>query len=65
MRRPVRPRARPDAPTLVAGLGLVGLGVLLLLDGSGTLDLRFAVVGPVLCAVVGAVLLATGLSRRS
>jgi hypothetical protein len=56
---------RPDPAALVAGLGVVVLGVLVLLDRTGTLALRFGVLGPVVCAVLGAALLATGLSRRA
>jgi len=49
---------------VVAGLAVLALGVLLLLDASGTLDLRFAVLGPVACAATGAILLASGMARR-
>ena len=55
---------RPDAPTLVAGLAVAALGGLLLVDDQGGLDLRFAWLGPACLAVLGAVLLASGLSRR-
>lgn len=58
-------RRRPDLPSLVAGLALLALGGLLLLDGLGVLEARVAVVTPAICAVVGAVLLTTGLTRRS
>lgn len=54
---------RADLTSLVAGLAVVALGVLLLLDAGGTLDLRFGVLGPVVCAALGAILLASGLSR--
>jgi hypothetical protein len=40
------------------------LGAVLLLDRLGVLDLRFDTVAPIVCAAVGAILLATGLSRR-
>jgi hypothetical protein len=36
----------------------------LLLDRIGTLDLGFAALAPIACAVIGGILLATGLSRR-
>ncbi len=49
--------------SLVAGLCVVALGVLLLLDAGGTFDLRFSVLAPAACAAVGAILLASGLSR--
>ncbi|HVF76768.1 MAG TPA: hypothetical protein VNA28_00600 [Solirubrobacteraceae bacterium] len=58
-------RARDiDRVSLVAGLVLVLFGVVLLLDRSGTLRLTFATMAPMACAAVGAILLATGLSRR-
>jgi hypothetical protein len=48
---------------VVAGLCVVGLGALLLLDATGTLDLRFGVLAPAACAAVGAILVASGMSR--
>jgi energy-converting hydrogenase Eha subunit C len=54
---------RPDPTSLVAGIALLALGVLLLLDANGTLDLRFAVLAPVACAAMGAILLASGMTR--
>lgn len=56
--------ARPDVPTLVAGLALLVLGGLLLLDSQGAIELRLGSLAPIACAAVGAVLLASGLSRR-
>lgn len=53
-----------DLPSLVAGLAIVVLGGVLLLDRLDVLTLRFAALGPLACAVLGAVLLATGLVRR-
>jgi hypothetical protein len=44
-------------------VAIVALGVLLLLDAGGTLDLRFGVLGPAVCAALGAILLASGMSR--
>jgi hypothetical protein len=55
---------KPDPVALVAGLGLATLGTFLLLDNEGTLDLRFGALAPITIAVVGAILLASGLSRR-
>jgi hypothetical protein len=55
---------RPDGPSLVAGLAIALLGAVLLLDHAGVLDLRFAALGPIVCAVLGAILLASGLARR-
>ena len=58
-------RRRPDPPALVAGIALLGLGGLLWLDELGVVRLGVGWVAPAICAVVGAVLLTTGLSRRS
>jgi hypothetical protein len=58
------PRARFELGALVAGLGVAVIGALALLDTSGVLRLRFAVLAPVACAVAGATLLALGLTRR-
>ncbi len=55
---------RPNIASLVSGLALLALGILLVLDAQGTLDLGFAYVGPALLGVVGATLLASGLSSR-
>ncbi len=60
----MRPSREVDRPSLVAGLVLVLFGVVLLLDRSGTLHLTFGTMAPMACAVVGAILLVTGLSRR-
>jgi hypothetical protein len=54
---------RPDLTSIVAGACVTGLGVLLLLDAIGTMDLRFKVLGPAAFAALGAILLASGLSR--
>jgi hypothetical protein len=56
-------RRNPDPTSLVAGIAVLALGVLLLLDASGTLDLRFGVLAPVACAAMGAILLASGMTR--
>jgi hypothetical protein len=55
---------RPDVPTLVAGLALLALGGLLMLDAQGVVELRLGAVAPIACAAVGAILLASGLARR-
>ena len=57
-------RRELDVPSLVAGVAIVLLGAVLLLDRLDVLTLRFAALGPLTCAVLGAVLLATGLVRR-
>jgi hypothetical protein len=55
---------RPDIPALVAGLVLLALGGVLLLDAFDAIDLDFGLFAPFACAVTGAILLANGLSRR-
>jgi hypothetical protein len=52
-----------DWPSLAAGLALIGLGALFLLDRVEALDLRFGYLWPALLAAVGAIVLAAGLSR--
>jgi hypothetical protein len=52
-----------DATSLAAGFALIGLGGLFLLDRLEALDLRFGYLWPALLAAVGAILLASGLSR--
>jgi hypothetical protein len=52
-----------DAVALVSGLVVTGLGLLLLLDQTGVVHLSLAYAGPAVLAAVGAVLLASGLSR--
>ena len=52
-----------DRVALVAGLLVAALGVVLLLDAGGTLDLSLAAIGPIAAFVCGAVLLTLGLSR--
>ena len=55
---------RLDTPSLVAGLAIVVFGAVLLLDRAGVVELRFGALAPLVCAVVGAILLASGLGRR-
>lgn len=56
---------RPDPVSLVAGAVITALGGLLLADRLDALDLRFGSLMPLVLAAVGAILLASGLSRRS
>lgn len=58
------PRARLELGPLVAGLGVMLVGVLALLDSQDVISLDFGVLGPLVCAVVGATLLALGMTRR-
>lgn len=53
-----------DWTSLAAGLALIGLGGLFLLDRAEVLDLRFGYLWPALFAALGAILLTAGLSRR-
>ena len=55
---------RPDRLSLVAGLAICGLGVLLLLDQTGLIELRFGYTLPAILACVGAILLTAGLDGR-
>jgi hypothetical protein len=54
----------PDPTSVVSGIAVLVLGILLLLDATGSLDLRFGVLAPVGCAATGAILLASGMTRR-
>jgi len=56
--------SRPDRTSLVAGVAITVLGLVLLLDRNGLLDLSFTALAPIACAAVGAILLASGLGRR-
>lgn len=53
-----------DTPALVSGLVVLALGLLLLLDRAGVLQLHLGVIAPAFLAAVGAVLLSAGLDRR-
>jgi hypothetical protein len=53
-----------DWTSLAAGLVLMGLGTLFLLDRVDAVDLRFGYLWPALLAALGAILLTAGLSRR-
>jgi hypothetical protein len=54
---------KADPVSLVAGVALTLLGVVLLLDGTGVVALHFDYGAPAVLAAVGAILLASGLSR--
>ncbi len=58
-------RRRLDSGALTAGLVLILLGTLLLLDRLEALDLGFGWLFPLLAAAVGAILLAMGLADLS
>ena len=61
MREPVT--SKPDVASLVAGIAVLVLGLILRLDATDAVALRFAVLAPVACAAAGAILLARGLTR--
>ena len=52
-----------DITSLVGGLVVVAFGVLLLLDRADVLNLSFGYFWPALAAMLGAILLASGLTR--
>lgn len=54
---------RTDLASLVSGLALIAIGAVLLADARGALDLAVSGAAPLICAAVGAALLATGLTR--
>jgi hypothetical protein len=56
-------RRKVDVTSLVAGFTIAALGTLLLLDRAEALDLRFGYFWPALTATIGAILLASGLTR--
>lgn len=53
-----------DRAALIAGLAVTALGVLLLLDQLGVLDIGFGYAAPAVTATAGAVLLSLGLHPR-
>jgi hypothetical protein len=59
----MRRRDGLDLVSLVAGVAIAALGIAALLDRSGAVDMRFAELGPIMLAVMGAILLASGLTR--
>jgi hypothetical protein len=54
-----------DLAAMVAGILIALFGVVLLLDASGDLHLRFAALAPVAAFIAGATLLTAGLTRRA
>ena len=57
-------RRSPDLTALVAGLVIAAVGLLVLLDGAGVLDLAPGTIGSALLAALGAMLLTSGLQAR-
>lgn len=56
-------RRSPDLPSVVAGIALIAFGGVLLAAAVDAISLSFQVLAPIVCAVVGVILLATGLGR--
>lgn len=57
--------AKPrDIASIVAGALLAAFGVVLLLDASGDVNLRFSGLAPMALLLIGGPLLASGLTRR-
>ena len=54
----------PNLTVLLTGIAVFALGVLLVLDADGTIDLRFAYTAPALVGALGLILLASGLAGR-
>ena len=57
-------RRSPNVTALMTGLAILVLGVLLVLDAEGSIDLGFAYTVPIVVGALGAVLLAGGLASR-
>ena len=57
-------KSSPNVTVLLTGLAVLALGVLLVLDADGAVDLRFAYMAPVLVGALGSILLASGLAGR-
>ena len=55
---------RLDMAALVAGALIAILGVVLLLDSSGDLHVKFVALAPIAAFIAGATLLTAGLTRR-
>jgi hypothetical protein len=55
----------PNITILLTGIAVLVLGVLLVLDTNGAIDLRFAYMTPVLVGALGAILLVGGLVSRA
>lgn len=58
----MKPRPGYDPASLVAGVIVIALGGLLLLDQAGAIDLGAAYAFPAVLAAIGGILLACGLA---
>ena len=54
-------RERLDVVSLGAGLGLIAVGGLLLLDQAGSLELTIGLAGALMAGLIGMILLLSGL----
>ena len=54
---------RVDNVSMVAGLAITAVGALLLLDQESVVDLSLGVVGAIAAAVIGVILIASGLAE--
>jgi hypothetical protein len=54
-------RDRPDEVSLWAGLGLIAVGGILLLDQAGSLELTIGLAGALMAGLIGMILLLSGL----
>jgi uncharacterized protein (DUF697 family) len=56
-------KRRVDSVSLVAGVAIVAVGVLLLLDQKDVVDLSLGLAGAIVAAAIGAILIASGLAE--
>ncbi len=54
---------RVDTVSLAGGLAFLAVGALLLLDQEGVINLSLGVAGAVVAAVIGVILIASGLAE--
>jgi hypothetical protein len=55
---------RPDRVSLAAGIGVIAMGVLLLADQEDALSLSLGLFGAIVSAVIGAILLISGIDEN-
>jgi uncharacterized protein (DUF697 family) len=56
-------KRRVDSVSLVAGLAVVAVGVLLLLDQKDVVDISLGLAGAMIAATIGVILIASGLAE--
>jgi len=57
-------RRHLDRASLVAGIGVIAMGVLLLADQEDAISLSLGLFGAILAAVIGAILLISGIDEE-